>query len=117
MTDAGLLSAIADGTILVIKQGGTQKEQIGFARKVLDQVGGNLIGTVINRAPLKGMGSVVYGYGYRTYKQDYYASSSYAVAPEPKAARRFRRSRDVETSSSGERSAQRQATRRRRRSS
>lgn len=117
VTDAGLLSAVTDGTILVIRLGSTQKEQISFARKVLDQVGGKLLGTVLNRAALKGMGSVVYGYGYRTYKHDYYASSSYNTAAQAsKKGRGLRRNRataSVSSSGSGERRSQRRAGKRR----
>jgi Mrp family chromosome partitioning ATPase len=77
VTDAGLLSGIVDGAILVLAVGRTYKEQAKLAAKVLDQVGGHVLGSVLNRAPMKGMGSVVYGYGYGTYSQDYYSAYVY----------------------------------------
>lgn len=93
VTDAGLLSGTVDGTILVLSVGRTYKEQARLAAKILDQVGGHLLGTVLNRAPLKGIGAVVYGYGYGhgSYSQDYYAA--YGAEPEKKrrASRKERR--------------------------
>lgn len=77
VTDAGLVSATVDGTILVLSVGNTYKEQAKLAAKILDQVGGNLLGAVLNRAPLKGIGSVVYGYGYNSYSQDHYGAYVY----------------------------------------
>ena len=64
VTDGGLLTAQADGAILVIHTGQTRKEQLELCRKILDQVGGRLFGVVMNRAPKKGLGAVMYGYGY-----------------------------------------------------
>ena len=57
--------------------GRTFKEQAKLASKVLDQVGGHLLGSVLNRAPQKGIGSVVYGYGYGSHSQDYYSAYVY----------------------------------------
>ncbi len=77
VTDAGLLSGTVDGAILVLAVGRTYKEQAKLASKVLDQVGGHLLGSVLNRAPQKGIGSVVYGYGYGSHSQDYYSAYVY----------------------------------------
>ena len=54
VTDAGLLSGTVDGAILVLAVGRTYKEQAKLASKVLDQVGGHLLGSVLNRAPQEG---------------------------------------------------------------
>ena len=67
VTDAGLLSGISDGTILVFAVGKTHKEQVAFCAKILEQVGGNLLGAVLNLAPKRGIGSVAYGNGYSGY--------------------------------------------------
>lgn len=68
VTDAGLLSGVADGTLLVLAVGRTHKEQAAFSAKVLDQVGGTLLGVVLNLAPARGLGAVAYGNGqYSTY--------------------------------------------------
>lgn len=89
VTDAGLLSTQADGAVLVLYVGRTFKEQAALCRKILDQVGGNLLGTVLNRAPRKGMGTVVYGYGYGYggYQQGY----GYGYGGEGKRAGFLRR--------------------------
>ena len=64
VTDAGLLSGFSDGTILVVAVGKTHKEQVTFAAKILGQVGGTLLGAVLNMAPKRGLGAVAYGNGY-----------------------------------------------------
>lgn len=71
VTDAGLLSGVADGTLLVFAVGKTHKEQVAFCAKILDQVGGNLLGAVLNLAPKRGIGSVAYGNGYAGYGYGY----------------------------------------------
>lgn len=71
VTDAGLLSGISDGTILVFAIGKTHKEQVAFCAKILEQVGGNLLGAVLNLAPKRGIGSVAYGNGYSGYGYGY----------------------------------------------
>ncbi len=72
VTDAGLLTAAADGAILVMAVGGTHKEQVRHCAKVISQVDGRLLGSVLNKAPKKGVGSVYYGAGYGHYSSDYY---------------------------------------------
>ncbi|MPN04507.1 hypothetical protein SDC9_151748 [bioreactor metagenome] len=72
VTDAGLLTAAADGALLVMSVGRTQKEQVRHCAKVIAQVDGRLLGSVLNKAPKKGVGSVYYGAGYGGYSSDYY---------------------------------------------
>ncbi|MDU0348880.1 polysaccharide biosynthesis tyrosine autokinase [Actinomyces sp. MRS3W] len=72
VTDAGLLTGLADGAILVLAVGGTYKEQARLCGKVLAQVDGRLLGVVLNRASRRALGSVYYGYGYGGYGQGYY---------------------------------------------
>ena len=71
VTDAGLLAVASDGAILVMQVGKTFKEQIKLAKKILDQIGGELLGSVLNMAPRRGLGAVVYGYGYGGYIKSY----------------------------------------------
>ncbi len=80
VTDAGLLTAMSDGAVLVLAVGRTHKEQARLCAKVLNQVGGRLLGTVLNLAPRKGLGSVVYGYGYGhgAYQTEYYTAGAQA---------------------------------------
>ncbi|GAB3018454.1 capsular exopolysaccharide biosynthesis protein [Nocardioides flavus (ex Wang et al. 2016)] len=67
VTDAGLLSALCDGALLVQAAGRTQIEQSQQCRRILDQVGGRLLGVVLNKAPVKGAAAIAYGGGYGSY--------------------------------------------------
>jgi polysaccharide biosynthesis transport protein len=79
VTDAALLAAIADGAMVVFAIGSTYKEQAKLAKRRLTQTGGRMLGIILNRAPLKGLGAVVYGYGY---------GSSYTTEYAPAATSR-----------------------------
>lgn len=87
VTDAGVLSASSDGVILVTRVGKTLKEQVRLSAKLLDQVGASLLGTVLHRAPRKGMGDVVYGAGhggkYQPYYSSYYSADDAGAQPKP----------------------------------
>ena len=99
VTDAGLLTAACDGAILVLRVGKTYKEQVGLAVRMLGRVGGKLLGSVMNMAPERGLGSVIYGYGYGNYKQSYY----YYAEDGSKRARRSASGGYVSRSKSGKR--------------
>jgi succinoglycan biosynthesis transport protein ExoP len=91
VTDAGLLTAMCDGALLVQAAGKTQIEHSQHCRRVLDQVGGRLLGVVLNKAPQRGAGAALsYGYGYGYAQQEY--TSVDADAP-PKGRRRAARAR------------------------
>ena len=79
VTDAGLLTKASDGALLVVAVGKTFKEQLRLATKLLGQINGHLLGSVLNLAPKRGLGAVVYGYGNGNYGQSY---SSYESEPE-----------------------------------
>jgi succinoglycan biosynthesis transport protein ExoP len=68
----------------VFSIGHTYKEQARLAKRRLAQTGGRMLGVVLNRAPLRGLGAVVYGYGYGSY------TSSYGddAAPRPGARKK-----------------------------
>lgn len=72
VTDAGLLTAAADGALLVVRHGQTRKDQLALAARNLKNVEGSLLGVVMNMVPKKELGPAAYGYGYGTYKQQYY---------------------------------------------
>lgn len=80
VTDAGLLSGVCDGTLLVLAVGRTHKEQARLCAKILGQVGGRVLGVVLNLAPRKGVGQVVYGHGYGYAA---YGSKPYTTVVEP----------------------------------
>ncbi|MFV0463455.1 MAG: polysaccharide biosynthesis tyrosine autokinase [Nostocoides sp.] len=80
VTDAGLLSALCDGTVLVLASKKVRKEQLELCLKILGQVGARVFGCVLNMVPRRGMSSAYYGYGYGYIASggdyDYYSSSS-----------------------------------------
>lgn len=81
VTDAGLLSGIADGTLLVIAVNKTHKEQVRHCARMIEQVGGQAIGIVLNMAPRRG--ATGYG-GYGAYGAyaGYSAYSSYTTTTD-----------------------------------
>lgn len=86
VTDAGLLTKASDGALMVVAVGKTFKEQLRLANKLINQIGGHLLGSVMNLAPKRGVGSVVYGYGYGGYQRSYtrYSDKSKSKSPEPR---------------------------------
>ncbi len=84
VTDAALLAAVADGAMVVFAVGRTYKEQARLAKRRLEQTGGRMLGVILNRAPMRGMGAVVYGYGYGSYTSEY-LSNSPESEPESKS--------------------------------
>jgi len=65
VTDAALISAAADGAILVIRHSRSRREEADRALQSLAAVNAKLLGTVLNFAPRKGRdGYSGYGYGY-----------------------------------------------------
>lgn len=67
VTDSGLLAVAADGAAVVYHYGKTHREQIALCTKILDQVGAEYFGSVLNMTPEKEMGSAIYGYGAGSY--------------------------------------------------
>lgn len=62
VTDAQLLSVKADGTILVLKANTTKKESVFQAKELLEKVGANILGIVLNMVENK-HGKYYYYYG------------------------------------------------------
>ena len=81
VTDAGLLSGFTDGTLLVLAVGRTHKDQARLCAKIMGQVGGRMLGVVLNLAPRRGVGRVVYGHGhgYAAYGDKPYTSQAEPV--------------------------------------
>lgn len=48
VTDAQILSTKVDGTVLVVRAEKTKKESVQQAKSLLDKVGANILGTVLN---------------------------------------------------------------------
>jgi capsular exopolysaccharide synthesis family protein len=69
VTDGAIVSAAADGALLVVRFGKTSREQVDASIGALEQVGARLLGTAMNFVPLgrRGYGyryGDKYGYGY-----------------------------------------------------
>ena len=64
VTDAAVLSAEADGAILVVRHGSTTRDQVTASVARLESVGARLIGVIVNMAPTPKRGGSSYGYGY-----------------------------------------------------
>ncbi|MHA6523084.1 tyrosine-protein kinase domain-containing protein [Tessaracoccus sp. G1721] len=81
VTDAGLLAAATDGAVFVTRVGKTQREELRMAVKLVQQVGGRILGTVLHRAPRQAMGDVVYGAGFGSKYQSVYSERYYLETP------------------------------------
>lgn len=67
VTDAQILSTIAEGTLVVASYGTTEKFGLSKTKELLDKVGAKVLGVVINKVPEK---SEHYYYG--KYYNSYY---------------------------------------------
>ncbi|SHJ54401.1 capsular exopolysaccharide family [Tessaracoccus bendigoensis DSM 12906] len=72
VADAGLVSAVSDGVLLVVQHGKTLREQIALATRNLDNVDAALLGFVMNQVPKKDLGAAAFGYGYSGASPRYY---------------------------------------------
>jgi succinoglycan biosynthesis transport protein ExoP len=80
VTDAPILAAFANGTILVVEPGRTTFPALGRAKQMLDRVGARTLGVVINK--VRGSsGSYAYEYGY--YASDKRTGLNRAARSEP----------------------------------
>ncbi len=75
VTDAAILSAAVDGTILIVRAFHTTKDLARRAARALRDVGGHVVGTVLNAVDLDR-----HEYGYKYYY--YYKSEGYAPEVE-----------------------------------
>jgi capsular exopolysaccharide synthesis family protein len=64
VTDAAVLSTVVDATLLVVDHGRTRRAAAAQATERLMNVGGNLLGIVLNRLPPNGDGYYYYHYYY-----------------------------------------------------
>lgn len=60
VTDAAVLATRLDGVLLVMRAGTTRRDRAREARRLLEKVKANIVGVVLNNAPLE----TTYGYGY-----------------------------------------------------
>jgi succinoglycan biosynthesis transport protein ExoP len=75
VTDARILAPVVDGVILVIKGGETPKEAVQRTKRLLQEVHGRLIGTLLNNVDVRSADyyyySRYYYYGYGRYGRKY----------------------------------------------
>lgn len=64
VTDAAVLSVLADGAVIVTRYGSTKREMLRTAADSLRAIDARLIGTVLNMVVLRGAEAFGYGYGY-----------------------------------------------------
>lgn len=69
VTDATILSTIADGVIMVCSSGSIEIELAKTAKQALENVGANILGVVLNKVNLESRSSY-YSYYYQYYDQD-----------------------------------------------
>jgi len=83
VTDARILGAVCDGTILVLRSGTSTRKGAEHARNALLSVGSNILGVIVNDASR--------GKGYQTYGGAFYGtpSGSSSRAPTPSASEGF----------------------------
>ncbi|MDQ6614703.1 MAG: polysaccharide biosynthesis tyrosine autokinase [Actinomycetota bacterium] len=75
VTDAAVLTRLADATLLVVTVGSTTRRHVSEALEVLGRVEAPLLGTVLNNISSEGSYSYVY--------RPYYAAASTSRQPEP----------------------------------
>jgi capsular exopolysaccharide synthesis family protein len=69
VTDAMILSTLVDGVVFVVESGSTVRGAVTRARKILHNVGANVLGIVLNKVDLRHDG--YYGeYGHYYYRAD-----------------------------------------------
>ncbi len=68
VADAAILLTEVDGALVLVRHGSTTREQLRQAFMRIEAVGGSLLGTILNCAPMSGnygyYGGYGYGYGY-----------------------------------------------------
>ena len=64
VTDAAVLTTLADGCVLSTRFGKTRREELAEAATALQRIDGRLLGVVLNRVPQSAGAGRGYGYGY-----------------------------------------------------
>jgi capsular exopolysaccharide synthesis family protein len=83
VTDAMILSTLVDGVVFVVESGATVRAAVTRARKILHNVGANVLGIVLNKVDMRHDG--YYG-EYGRYGHYYYRSDEHATPVDRKVA-------------------------------
>jgi capsular exopolysaccharide synthesis family protein len=81
VADAAVLAAACDGAAVVVRHGKTQHEQLRTTMRTLRNAGVPILGTVMNRAPVRRGSYYAYGYGYG-YGESGHTKPGYAARHE-----------------------------------
>ncbi|MDE8668135.1 polysaccharide biosynthesis tyrosine autokinase [Pseudarthrobacter sp. H3Y2-7] len=84
VTDAAVLSRVADGAIVVIRTGKSTQEQLAQSLGNLDKVKGRVLGAVLNYVPTRGTDSYSY---YGTYTSEPAAAAQSVAGPRRASTR------------------------------
>jgi tyrosine-protein kinase len=79
VTDAAILARLVDGVILVVDSARTRRESVLRAKEVIEKVGGQIVGVVLNRISARGS-------GYRYYYYYYSPNGKHEKKGEPRLA-------------------------------
>lgn len=76
VTDATILSPLADGLILVVESEATVRGALLRTHQILENAGGKILGVVMNKVNLERDGYYYYGRHHRQYQYSYYGDDS-----------------------------------------
>lgn len=82
VTDAAVLSSVADGAVVVIRTGKTTQEQLAQSLGNLEKVKGRILGAVLNYVPTNGTDAYSYYGTYTSVSGPAVAAESEPVAPQ-----------------------------------
>jgi Mrp family chromosome partitioning ATPase len=81
VTDPAILSTSVDGVVLVVRHAATHRDAARRAAHHIQDVGGNLIGVVLNEISTAAKGYRSYYGLYADYKSDYHEGAGEDAAP------------------------------------
>lgn len=82
VTDAAILTKVADGALVTVRAGSTRLDELQRSLEILENIEGNLLGVILNAVPITGLGASQYGY----YGKYYYSSVTDDPSPAQDAA-------------------------------
>ena len=88
VTDAAVLTANADGALVVISAGQTIDKELQISLAELEAVNGRALGVIMNKMPRKGAGAAYYANYYGTYTAEGPGAPRQRVPDEDEPARR-----------------------------
>jgi capsular exopolysaccharide synthesis family protein len=87
VTDAAVVSALTDGTILVARAGRTRRDHLAQAAAVLGNVDANLLGVALNMVPTKGPDAYAYTGAYPSRGGQHLAEPARVIPAFPRRRR------------------------------